>query len=49
MTGVPPTGTDELPPGKITDLRVVGTSYEDKTVELEWTATGDDFDSGKGL
>ncbi|XP_033644316.1 calcium-activated chloride channel regulator 1-like [Asterias rubens] len=47
MTGVPPNGTDELPPGKITDLRVVGTSYKDKTVELEWTATGDDFDSGK--
>ena len=30
-----------FPPGKVKDLKVNETSYEEKTVTLEWTAVGD--------
>ncbi|XP_022080598.1 calcium-activated chloride channel regulator 1-like [Acanthaster planci] len=43
----PAPDTDPFPPGKVTDLRVVASSYTDRTVRLAWTATGDDFDSGR--
>ncbi|XP_077978801.1 calcium-activated chloride channel regulator 3A-1-like [Glandiceps talaboti] len=37
---------DAFPPSRITDLRVVETSYENQTVTLKWTAPGNDLDSG---
>ncbi|XP_038061012.1 calcium-activated chloride channel regulator 2-like [Patiria miniata] len=40
-------GTDVFPPAKVTDLRVVDSSFPDRTVILAWTATGDDFDNGE--
>ncbi|MEW6325710.1 MAG: hypothetical protein AB1515_10040, partial [Nitrospirota bacterium] len=38
--------TDSIPPGAITDLRVVTDLVTDRTVRLEWTAKGDDGDAG---
>ncbi|XP_006812944.1 calcium-activated chloride channel regulator 4-like [Saccoglossus kowalevskii] len=37
---------DEFPPSRIADLRVTGTSYDDQTITLEWTAPGNDLDKG---
>ncbi|XP_077986825.1 calcium-activated chloride channel regulator 1-like [Glandiceps talaboti] len=37
---------DPFPPARIMDLRVTNTSYDDITVSLQWTATGDDMDKG---
>ncbi|XP_077986468.1 calcium-activated chloride channel regulator 1-like [Glandiceps talaboti] len=37
---------DPFPPARITDLRVIDTSYDNATVSLQWTATGDDMDKG---
>ncbi|XP_077986346.1 calcium-activated chloride channel regulator 1-like, partial [Glandiceps talaboti] len=37
---------DPFPPARITDLRVIDTSYDNATVTLQWTATGDDMDKG---
>ncbi|XP_077986234.1 calcium-activated chloride channel regulator 1-like [Glandiceps talaboti] len=37
---------DPFPPARIKDLRVTNTSYDNATVTLQWTATGDDFDAG---
>ncbi|XP_070559950.1 calcium-activated chloride channel regulator 4A-like [Ptychodera flava] len=37
---------DLFPPSRITDLRVIGTSYDEQTVALEWTAPGNDLDRG---
>ncbi|XP_070559830.1 calcium-activated chloride channel regulator 4A-like [Ptychodera flava] len=42
--GVPP--GDNFPPSRIIDLRVVDTSYEDKTITLSWTAPGNDLAHG---
>lgn len=39
---------DSTPPSTILNLRVVATSYEESRLTLEWTAPGDDLDSGKG-
>ena len=40
---------DVLPPSKITDLTSLRKTYsENRTVELIWTAVGDDFDQGRG-
>ncbi|XP_070557748.1 calcium-activated chloride channel regulator 4-like [Ptychodera flava] len=39
-------GEDLFPPSAITDLEAVAASYENQTIELQWTATGDDFDKG---
>ena len=40
---------DMLPPSKIKDFHSVGKTYdENRTVELIWTAVGDDFDQGIG-
>ncbi|XP_077986031.1 calcium-activated chloride channel regulator 1-like [Glandiceps talaboti] len=41
-----PPGSDLLAPGRITDLKIVATSYEDGVIVLQWTATGDDLDQG---
>ncbi|KAI0218857.1 Calcium-activated chloride channel regulator 4 [Lamellibrachia satsuma] len=30
-----------FPPGKVKDLKIIETSYEEKTVTLQWTAVGD--------
>ncbi|XP_077986939.1 calcium-activated chloride channel regulator 1-like [Glandiceps talaboti] len=37
---------DPFPPARITDQRVTNTSYDNATVTLQWTATGDDMDKG---
>ena len=40
---------DILPPSKIKDFKSVDRTYRDnRTVELIWTAVGDDFDQGIG-
>ncbi|XP_070559943.1 calcium-activated chloride channel regulator 1-like [Ptychodera flava] len=39
-------GTDLLPPARINDLSVLSTSYDDQTIVLQWTATGNDMDQG---
>jgi hypothetical protein len=36
---------DTIPPGAITDLRVVTFTVTDRTVQLQWTARGDDGDT----
>ncbi|XP_071959960.1 calcium-activated chloride channel regulator 1-like [Antedon mediterranea] len=41
----PPT-TDLISPSKIIDLRVLATSYSEQKVVLQWTAVGDDLDTG---
>ncbi|XP_042884897.1 calcium-activated chloride channel regulator 4A-like [Penaeus japonicus] len=43
VTKIPETG-DVLPPSRVTDLRVIKTSFSNLT--LTWTATGDDLDAG---
>ncbi|CAH1784723.1 unnamed protein product, partial [Owenia fusiformis] len=46
---LPSAGTEDLdlfPPNKVTDLKVTDFSELDETVTLEWTAPGDDYDSG---
>ncbi|XP_071830250.1 calcium-activated chloride channel regulator 1-like isoform X3 [Apostichopus japonicus] len=40
---------DSTPPSTILNLRVVATSYEESRLTLEWTAPGDDLDSGKAV
>ncbi len=52
VPAIPPSyvpGDDVIPPGRITDLRVDSTSYDDGTVTLTLTATGDDADAGTGV
>lgn len=39
---------DIYPPARISDLMVTGSSSNDGTVQLNWTATGDNLDDGKG-
>ncbi|XP_070557749.1 calcium-activated chloride channel regulator 1-like [Ptychodera flava] len=39
-------GDDPFPPAQITDLEAVDASYEDKTIALQWSASGDDYDKG---
>ncbi|XP_071959961.1 calcium-activated chloride channel regulator 1-like [Antedon mediterranea] len=41
----PPT-TDVISPSKIIDLRVLATSYSEQKVVIQWTAVGDDLDTG---
>ena len=41
-------GDDVIAPGRIIDLRVTMTSFDNATVTLAWLATGDDLDSGRG-
>ena len=38
--------TDIFPPAKIQDLSLVAMSYDNNTIVLEWTATGEDLDQG---
>ena len=48
---VPPSyipGQDIFPPATIMDLNVAATSFENQSVTLTWTATGDDSDLGTG-
>ena len=40
--------TDMIPPSKITDLRVLSSDPDNRIVNLEWTAPGDDLDIGTG-
>jgi len=40
--------TDSLPPARINDLRLTPI-MENSTMILEWTAVGDDYDSGTGM
>ncbi|GIY02293.1 calcium-activated chloride channel regulator 1 [Caerostris extrusa] len=37
---------DILPPNRIADLTVVSINHEDRTAILQWTAPGDNYDSG---
>ncbi|XP_077998190.1 calcium-activated chloride channel regulator 1-like [Glandiceps talaboti] len=37
---------DRSAPSRITDLRVVDTSYDNRIITLSWTAPGNDFDKG---
>ncbi|KAG7173905.1 Calcium-activated chloride channel regulator 1-like 11, partial [Homarus americanus] len=41
-----PTGDDALPPSRVTDLQV---TYSHSTMNITWTAPGDDYDSGTAL
>ena len=47
-------GTDITPPGRITDVQVIDihsgipTTSMTRNYTITWTATGDDFSSGKG-
>ena len=41
-------GEDYFAPGRINDLRVTMTSFDEGTVTLVWSASGDDLDSGNG-
>ena len=50
VEGYSPTiDVDILEPSKITDFRSMRSTYnENRTVELTWTAVGDDLDQGTG-
>ncbi|GIY39888.1 calcium-activated chloride channel regulator 2 [Caerostris darwini] len=37
---------DILPPNRIADLTVISVNHEDRTAILQWTAPGDNYDSG---
>ena len=39
---------DSYPPSRVVDLKVVAMEFYNMTVTLQWTAPGDDLDSGKG-
>ena len=47
LTGMPLQGVDVFPPGRITDLRA-DVDPERRTVTLQWTAPGDDYDRSDG-
>ncbi|XP_043193528.1 calcium-activated chloride channel regulator 4A-like [Amphibalanus amphitrite] len=47
LAGMPQSGDDPFPPGRITDLRAE-VNPEERTVTLRWTAPGDDFDRSDG-
>ena len=40
--------TDLVAPSRVIDLRLSTLNNNSQYVELEWTAPGDDLDSGKG-
>ena len=40
---------DYIAPGRIIDLRVTATSFDEASVTLSWSAPGDDLDSGAGM
>lgn len=42
-----PAEEDILPPNRITDLTVVSINHQNRTILLQWTAPGDDYDYGK--
>lgn len=47
-------GTDNLPddldePGRVTDLQVTAVDYNQKLVNIKFTAPGDDQDVGRGM
>jgi hypothetical protein len=44
VSAVTQVGVDTIPPGQITDLQVVVGTVTDRTVQLQWTAKGDDGD-----
>ncbi|XP_070534070.1 calcium-activated chloride channel regulator 4A-like [Ptychodera flava] len=43
---IPPAGTDLFKPARIADLTASGSSYEERTITLQWTAVGDNLDQG---
>jgi predicted thioesterase len=45
VTAVTLQGSDPIPPGQITDLRVTVSVVTDRSVQLTWTAKGDDGDT----
>ena len=38
-----------FPPAKVTDLQVIGMSYENETVTLQWTSVGDYEEQETGM
>ena len=43
-----PRNTDVYPPSRVTDLKVVAMQVDKMILTIEWTAPGDDLDTGKG-
>lgn len=43
-----PPKEDILPPNRVCDLKVLSINSKNRTVLLQWTAPGDDYDYGKG-
>ena len=44
------TSRDLMPPARITDLTATGSNYNpNRSVTLQWTATGDDAYTGNGM
>ncbi|XP_035214196.1 uncharacterized protein LOC118187988 isoform X2 [Stegodyphus dumicola] len=41
-----PPPVDIIPPNRICDLKVISVNHENNTVELQWTAPGNDYDYG---
>ena len=39
-------GIDAFPPSRVTDLKVVSIQVDQMTLTIEWTAPGDDLDTG---
>ena len=48
-TSWPSESRDVFPPGRITDFRLASTSNSSLFVSLEWTAPGDDYNSGQAF
>lgn len=44
-----PPQEDILPPNRVADLNVISIDSENSTVELQWTAPGDNYDYGRGM
>ncbi|KFM65684.1 Calcium-activated chloride channel regulator 2, partial [Stegodyphus mimosarum] len=41
-----PPSVDIIPPNRICDLKVISVDHDNSTVELQWTAPGNDYDYG---
>ena len=40
--------TDVYPPNRVTDLKVVAMQVDQMILTIQWTAPGDDLDTGRG-
>jgi len=49
VKSIAPPNKDFHAPSRILDLKVTEASYNESRVTLEWTAVGDDLDSGTGM